>query len=123
MITAVDAVFVYGTLQPGADAWSVLAPWADSDSVAATVTGTLFDTGWGYPAACFGADTPGVVHGVVVRLRPETHVEALAALDRYEGAGYRRIVVSADGIDAFAYEWIGPRSGLTPLPAGIWPPA
>ena len=122
MSTSADAVFVYGTLQPGGDAWDVLAPWATGAAQSATVPGMLFDTGWGYPAACFGPDTPGLVHGVVVHLEPATRSEALAALDRYEGAGYRRVVVAAGETAAFTYEWIGPRGGLTPLPAGVWPP-
>ena len=121
MTAGVRAVFVYGTLQPGAAAWSVLEPWVTGDPVPAQAPGTLYDTGWGYPAACFGPDTPGTVRGVVVQLHADSCAEALAALDRYEGSGYRRIVVDVGGIEAFTYEWIGRRADLVPLTSGIWP--
>lgn len=111
---------------PGNGAWALVEPAATAVAPA-HVRGRLFDTGLGYPAACFddrdAADAVhGVVHGVVVTLREAQAARLLARLDRYEGPGYRRITVAIDGGEpAFAYDWIGPRAGLVELPSGRWP--
>src|SRR4051794_28689689 len=57
---SLDALFVYGTLMPGHLRWSMLAPHA-TDQRPATVPGTLYDTGNGWPAAVFGL-TPTLRH-------------------------------------------------------------
>jgi gamma-glutamylcyclotransferase (GGCT)/AIG2-like uncharacterized protein YtfP len=89
----------------------------------------LYDTGRGYPAAIFAteADAPkGLVHGAVVLIDPDRTVEALAALDRYEGDEYERIMVRTEnGTDAATYAWIAPLDGCRPVTGGRWgePPA
>ncbi|MGQ0836959.1 gamma-glutamylcyclotransferase family protein [Actinokineospora sp.] len=111
-----STLFVYGTLQPGATAWPLLAPHAAGPPRPAHLSGTLFDTGLGYPALRLG-DGPGVP-GRQVRLRTPT---ALAALDEYEGAGYARVrAVLADGTQCWTYIWTGPVDGMTPLTTP-WP--
>ena len=65
-----ERLFVYGTLVPGAAAWSVLAPWVVGAARADAVAGRLYDTGRGYPAATLRAPAAGVVHGSVVTLDP-----------------------------------------------------
>jgi gamma-glutamylcyclotransferase (GGCT)/AIG2-like uncharacterized protein YtfP len=113
-----DRLFVYGTLAPGNDAWSVLEPWVVGEPVADAVAGQLYDTGRGYPGATFGAG-PNLVHGRVVLLgEPDA---ALAALDRYEGDEYARITVrTRAGVDVAAYAWTAPLTGCRPVPGGRW---
>jgi gamma-glutamylcyclotransferase (GGCT)/AIG2-like uncharacterized protein YtfP len=114
-----DRLFVYGTLAPGKDAWTVLAPWVVGAAAPDAVAGRLYDTGRGYPGATFGPG-PGLVHGVVVVLaRPDA---ALAALDRYEGDEYARITVrTRAGIDVATYAWTAPLTGCRHIGGGRWP--
>ena len=114
-------LFVYGTLAPGDDAWSVLAPWTVGEPVADAVPGVLFDTGRGYPAATFAVASAEVVHGVVVAIDPAREADGLAALDRYEGPEYERVTVETVGaVRAFAYAWIGGDPAGRPVPGGRW---
>lgn len=113
-------LFVYGTLMPGEPLWPALAPFAvawDEGSA----TGRLWDTGLGFPAVRF--DPAGeAVPGVLVALDPDRLAVAIEVLDgvEEEGSLYRRVEVSTSGGPAWAYEWLGPTAGLTPLPDG-WP--
>lgn len=104
-------MFVYGTLRPGHERWPALAPFAVSWEPA-TVAGVVWDTGRGYPAARFAVEG-SVVSGVLVRLDPLLVFEAVRVLDAIEDEGrlYRRIVVTTSAGPAFAYEWIGERTG------------
>lgn len=121
-------IFVYGTLLPGHDAWSVLEPWVVDAPRPDAVAGCLYDTGRGYPAATFAHDREpagsvvygmGVVHGMVVTLDPQRAEAALAALDRYEGSEYRRIPVRTEsGNECDAYTWIATLAGCRPVPGG-----
>ncbi len=120
-MTEAVRLFVYGTLAPGDDAWSVLEPWTIGDAVADSAPGTLYDTGRGYPAATFADGAPNRVHGVVVELDPISAGAALTTLDRYEGDGYDRVRVTTDaGMTVFAYGWRAPLTGCTPVPDGVW---
>ena len=114
-------LFVYGTLMPGLDAWSIVEPYAESAAPTA-VCGTLFDTGAGYPAAVFDHDGehPPLIAGSAVTLLESHAARALETLDRYEGPEYRRIVVEDDHGPLYAYEWIAPRDRLVELPSGCW---
>jgi gamma-glutamylcyclotransferase (GGCT)/AIG2-like uncharacterized protein YtfP len=118
----VTLLFVYGTLVPDGGAWRRLERWIVGDAVTDAVPGALYDTTRGYPGACFPDDAAGVVHGVVVTL-DEARVEAaLAALDRYEGAEYRRVTVrTVGGLEAFTYAWIAPLAGCVVIGSGRWP--
>lgn len=112
-----DRVFVYGTLRPGDVAWHRIRPYVDGPPARTTLAGTLYDTGMGYPALLPGP--AGRVPGWTLRLR--SPVEALAALDEYEGGDYRRTrVVDADGRLCWTYLWTARTDGLTRLPEG-WP--
>ena len=113
-------LFVYGTLAPGNDAWSVLEPWVTGAPEPDAVPGRLYDTGRGYPAATFAADG-SEVHGIVVTLAPERAAAALVALDRYEGDEYERITVRTQrGLDVGTYAWIAPLTGCRLLDSGRW---
>jgi gamma-glutamylcyclotransferase (GGCT)/AIG2-like uncharacterized protein YtfP len=114
-------LFVYGTLAPGDDAWPVLAPWTIGAPRADAVRGRLYDTRRGYPAAVFG-HAGGLVHGYVVDLDRDRAPAALAALDRYEGPDYERVVVRTEArVTACAYAWTAPLAGCVPLHRGRWP--
>ena len=123
-------LFVYGTLAPGHDAWAVLEPWVVGEPRADAVTGRLYDTGRGYPAATFEAEPEAdpdlersgrLVHGAVVTLDPARAAAALVALDRYEGREYRRITIRTQGgLDVATYAWTASLSGCRPLSGGRW---
>lgn len=119
--STVDQVFCYGTLLPGEERWQFLAPYVlayEPDQV----TGRLYDTGLGYPAAYF--DRVGLIHGVRFRLDANRLEEAFSLLDDIEGAVegfYRRVdVVTEAGEKVYAYEYGGEGQGLTDIPAGNW---
>jgi gamma-glutamylcyclotransferase (GGCT)/AIG2-like uncharacterized protein YtfP len=109
------ALFVYGLLQPGQPSWSLVAPHAAGDPRRATVVGSVYDTGLGYPALRRG--TGDHAPGWLVPVRDP--VALLPALDEYEGGQYRRErVVAADGTVCWSYVWAAPFDGLRPLPSG-----
>lgn len=110
------ALFVYGTLGPGRRAWRFLEPHTLEVRPAAAA-GRLYDTGRGYPAAVFGPGT-GIVHGHLCLLDEPP----LARLDAWEGDEYeRRVIVTEDGTEAFAYHWRASLVGCRLLPDGRWP--
>jgi len=105
-------LFVYGTLQPGASHWPMLARHAVGAPTRAVVPGTLFDTGSGYPALRLGSG-PGVSGWLVELTRPAA---ILSTLDDYEGEEYRRVRVTlAGGRQAWAYVWVDPFDGMREL--------
>jgi gamma-glutamylcyclotransferase (GGCT)/AIG2-like uncharacterized protein YtfP len=110
-----DRVFVYGTLQPGQPAWRLIEPELAGHPVPATIGGTLYDTGLGYPALRLG-EGPGVPGHVLGLASPR---RALPALDRYEGEEYRRVRTTLpDGQICWTYLWTEPVHGLTVLRGG-----
>jgi gamma-glutamylcyclotransferase (GGCT)/AIG2-like uncharacterized protein YtfP len=116
-----DTVFCYGTLLPGESRWRYLEPFVvshDDDRV----SGRLFDTGFGYPAARF--DHVGVITGRVFRLDSHRLVEAFELLDEIEGAVdglYHRVsLVTSLGVAAYGYQHGGALEGLVPISGGDW---
>ena len=110
MDAGVTALFVYGTLLPGHLRWPMLAD-RSLGHVAASAPGTLWDTGNGWPAACFG-EGDAVVPGALVHVEPSGLDVLLPVLDEIEGIGdppdaardpYVRVVVEAGGVRAWAY--------------------
>ncbi|MPY79617.1 MAG: hypothetical protein GEV04_14290 [Actinophytocola sp.] len=113
--TELDLLAVYGTLMPGASAWSLLQPLVAEDEGACLLPGTLFDTLRGYPAFLPG-DGPGAPARLVRLGDPDA---ALARLDHYEGPEYRRSRITvADGSLCWVYVWIAPLTGMPVLPDG-----
>ena len=105
-------LFVYGTLLPGELRWPFLEPFVLGEGTPDTVAGVLYDTGHGYPAAAFDAEsTDRTITGRVFELHAGRSDDALERLDEVEGAVaglYRRVAVrTARGIDAWAYEYGG----------------
>ena len=119
--SVVDEVFCYGTLLPGEQRWPFLAPFVLEEEPD-QVSGRLYDTGLGYPAALF--DRVGIIHGMRFRLESACLSEALALLDEIEGAVdglYHRVfLVTAMGFGVHAYQYGGDLQGLIDLPDGDW---
>ncbi len=116
-----NAVFVYGTLKPGDVRWPIIEPHVVSTRPAA-VSGRLYDTGRGYPAAVF--DRVGTIRGVVLELAPTDLAEVLELLDFVEGTvsgRYQRVLVTTwEGAPVWAYAFGESTDGLTDLD-GHWP--
>ena len=105
-------LFVYGTLTPGASHWPMLEPHLVGAPRRAAVPGTLFDTGFGYPALRLG-EGPGV-SGWLVELASPAAI--LSTLDDYEGKEYRRVRVTlAGGRQAWTFVWVDPFDGMREL--------
>jgi gamma-glutamylcyclotransferase (GGCT)/AIG2-like uncharacterized protein YtfP len=116
-----NRLFVYGTLRPGEVRWQFLEPFVDGEGHDDSVTGVLYDTGHGYPAARF--DRPGLIHGRCYGLRDATVDHALTLLDEVEAAVehlFRRVrVTTASGVRAWAYEYCDTHE-LPPVTSGDW---
>ena len=116
-----NEIFCYGTLLPGEERWQFLAPFVlayEPDQV----SGRIYDTGLGYPAALF--DRVGIIHGFRFRLDPAQLLDALSLLDEIEGAVeglYHRVqVTTAMGAQVHAYQYGGTLEGLVDIPEGNW---
>lgn len=105
-------LFVYGTLAPGRPNEHLLSN-VPGNWQPATVTGTLFQEGWG---AAIGY--PGIVlneHGGEVEgflFSSDVLPEHWMRLDEFEGEGYERVITQAkldDGtaVDAYIYSLSG----------------
>jgi gamma-glutamylcyclotransferase (GGCT)/AIG2-like uncharacterized protein YtfP len=109
-------LFVYGTLQPGRLRWPFLEPYAIGHRPA-IVSGRIYDSGRGWPAAVFGRAGAHVIPGSVVDLDPRRAPEGLELLDEVEssvdGLFIRVSVETASGERAWAYEWARVLDGLT----------
>lgn len=95
-----ETLAVYGTLAPGRPNHHVVAPLGGAWTTG-VVEGDLFPVGWGatlgYPAFRPRAGGPAVpVHVLAAPSLPA----AWPALDRFEGPGYRRILVPVRTADA-----------------------
>lgn len=105
-------LFAYGLLRPGQVSWSYVVPYTTGTHRPAEVTGTVLDTGRGYPA--WLPDAPGTTPGVVIELHDP--VAAFPAMDAYEGREYERVRTPlADGTMAWAYAWRAPTNGFRPF--------
>src|SRR5690606_12472993 len=120
-------MFVYGTLLPAQSNGHVIAPFVIGGGTADPARGRLYDTGFGWPAATFTAETghtrPTRIAGRVLDLRPDSLDAALVVLDEFEGiheGAYVRIAITTDaGITAWAYHSNEP-GDATPIPSGDW---
>jgi len=117
----IDHLFVYGTLRPGQQRWPHLAPFVVDGGNDDSTTGSLHDSGNGYPAARFAGN--GVIHGRVYALRADRLEECLLLLDEVEGAVIdlfgRVTVTTSGGVEAWAYEYHG-REQLPEIASGNW---
>jgi gamma-glutamylcyclotransferase (GGCT)/AIG2-like uncharacterized protein YtfP len=111
-------IFVYGTTMPGHLRYRLIEGFV-AEAARDTVSGRLYDSGAGYPAATFGAGL-GTIEGYRLRLRPDRAQEALRTFTEMEaGLFHPATVTTGGGVEATAYEWIGSTQGL-PVLTGMW---
>lgn len=114
-------LFVYGTLAPGRPNEHVLAD-VPGEWEPGTVTGTLFQEGWGAAAGYPGIvldELGGEVQGFL--FSSESLAEHWARLDEFEGEGYERVLTTVkleDGTTVEAYIYSLSKDGLPRSPAG-----
>lgn len=117
----IDHVFVYGTLRPGQQRWRFLQPFVTDDGHDDSVSGALYDTGHGYPAARFGGDSN--IRGRVYSLQVDRLTQALELLDEVEGAVlnlFERVAVATQtGCNAWAYQIVGD-TNMRVIASGDW---
>ena len=111
------AIFVYGTLMPGRLRWPIIEPHVVGRREA-TISGSLLDTGRGYPGVRL--DGLHLVHGWRLVLAPNAASAAIRRLDQVEGPDYRRVVVPTSAGPAEAYEWLRDDPSERLLPEGRW---
>lgn len=115
---AINRMFLYGTLMPGRPRWPILSGYVVGVPVCASATGTLFDTGFGFPAMFPGTDP---VPGFLVHLDSVTLKDALGVLDDVEAVGsglFRREQVPCQGELAWVY--LGQARWLRRVPIASW---
>ena len=117
----IEHLFVYGTLRPGQQRWPFLEPFVRDEGRDTSVSGALYDTGHGYPAARF--DRAGTIHGRVYPLNVDRLDECLELLDEVEGAVqdlFRRVsITTSHGVEAWAYEYCD-EAEFQAIPSGNW---
>lgn len=101
-----NRLFVYGSLRRMGGAFERLLADAALEVRAAVLDDhALF--GWGLPYPFVRPESGRRVVGDVVEIDPERIEEVLKAVDEYEGADYRRVVVEVDAdgasVTAFVY--------------------
>ena len=111
---------MYGTLRPGEVRWHHLERFVVGEGIDTTVSGDVYDTGLGYPAAIFGGDN--TVRGRLYQLSPVS--AALEHLDEVEGAVrglYRRVVIETSAqVQAWGYECGDPGLLVRRIVGGDW---
>ena len=129
----INHVFVYGTLLPGDVRWGYLEQFVADEGSPDSVNGSLFDTGFDYPAATFGPAavfesgstraSAGTILGRTFEVTADRLEDCLAVLDVEEdtvGGRYRRVSIrTLGGVEVWAYEY-GFGLDLTPIPSGDW---
>jgi len=117
--------FVYGTLKPGDVNWSALAPYCSGKPIPDTIRGTLYDTGWSWPAAVVDENAERQIPGFTVHLCRDMEEEALEVLDRIEGTPTlfeRSTTTTGNGNDVWVYHWPHETIGFDQIEAWTSPP-
>jgi gamma-glutamylcyclotransferase (GGCT)/AIG2-like uncharacterized protein YtfP len=110
--------FVYGTTMPGHLRYELIEDFV-AKATRASVTGRLYDSGSGYPAAKFSS-SEDAVEGYLLRIRPDRLSEAKRTFTAMESGLFEPVEVQTDdGTKATAFEWIGSIDGLERL-NGMW---
>lgn len=110
--------FVYGTTMPGHLRYQYIEEFV----AAATpdrVTGRLYDSGAGYPAAKFGGGIK-MIEGFRLEIRPGREVEARRAFTSMESGLFDPVTIRTEaGFEVNAYEWVDSVEGFEELD-GRW---
>jgi gamma-glutamylcyclotransferase (GGCT)/AIG2-like uncharacterized protein YtfP len=110
--------FVYGTTMPGHLRYPVIEEFIAA-YVPDRVTGRLYDSGFGYPAAKFGGGQSWI-EGFRLEIRPGREVEARRAFTSFESGLFDPVTVRTEGgVTVTAYEWIAAVDGFEELD-GRW---
>ena len=106
--TALERLFIYGSLQPGGPNEHVMAA-IGGEWQAASITGRLVEFGWGaeigYPGLVID-DAGDEISGFV--FASSNLQQSWPELDEFEGPQYQRVLArvtqsSGDAVDAFVY--------------------
>jgi len=109
--------FVYGTTMPGHLRYKQIEDFVVA-TTRASVTGRMYDSRAGYPAAKFSGQ--GTVEGYLLRIRPDRLSEAKRTFTEMEAGLFEPVEVETkDGVAATAFEWIGSVDDLEQL-SGMW---
>jgi gamma-glutamylcyclotransferase (GGCT)/AIG2-like uncharacterized protein YtfP len=112
-------LFVYGTLMPGHERWSVIEDCV-TNPMEVRVAGRLWDTGFGYPAARFEPESTAAIEGVAFDVPPARAEDLARRLLVIEGDLFdARLVRTAAGRSMTAFEWNGSTVGMRELD-GRW---
>lgn len=110
--------FVYGTTMPG----HLRYPLIEEFVAAATpdrVSGRLYDSGFGYPAAKFGGGQSWI-DGYHLEIREGREAEARRAFTSFESGLFDPVTMRTEaGVTVTAYEWIDSVEGFEEL-QGRW---
>ncbi len=111
--------FVYGTTMPGHLRHELIEEFV-AEATPDSVTGRLYDSGEGYPAAKFTAG-PETIEGHVLLIRPERVFEAQRTFTEIEAGLFEQVSVETEGgVAATAYQWIGSTDELELIDDGVW---
>lgn len=111
---------MYGTMKPGHRFYPTIDEFV-AETEPAAVSGDLFDTGAGYPAAVFDETQITEISGFLIRWIPNQEATANATIADVENNLFRPVrVTTTEGIDAVAYEYVGETDTLTQVDSGVW---
>ncbi len=110
--------FVYGTTMPGHLRYPLIEEFVAA-STPDRVTGRLYDSGAGYPAAKFGGGIK-MIDGYRLEIRRGREAEARRAFTAMESGLFDPVTIRTEaGVEVTAYEWLDAVEGLEELD-GRW---
>ena len=110
--------FVYGTTMPGHLRYPLIEEFVAA-STPDRVTGRLYDSGAGYPAAKFGGGIR-MIDGFRLEIRRGREAEARRAFTAMESGLFDPVTIRTEaGFEVTAYEWLDAVDGLEELD-GRW---
>lgn len=110
--------FVYGTTMPGHLRYPLIEEFVAAHTPD-RVTGHIYDTGAGYPAAKFGGGLTWV-DGYRLEIRAGREAEARRAFTAFESGLFDAVSLTTEaGFPVTTYEWIGSVEGFEEL-SGRW---
>lgn len=111
--------FVYGTTMPGHLRYSLIEEFV-ADATPDRVSGRLYDTGVGYPAAKFGGGQSWI-EGYRLEIREGREAEARRAFTEFEAGFFEPVTLTTeDGVTVTAYEFIGSVDDFEEIVGGTW---
>jgi hypothetical protein len=116
--TSATFFFVYGTTMPGHLRYPLIEEFVAAHTPD-RVTGHIYDTGAGYPAAKFGGGLTWI-DGYRLEIRAGREAEARRAFTAFESGLFDPVSLKTEaGFPVTTYEWIGSVEGFEEL-GGRW---